>query len=307
MVSSAACALAVSMLVATSDADDDPTEQLGYTVLGMAVCGGLIPLRRVSRPRVEPRPVWVAVRCLVAGGSVGGAVYGCLQLKDPGDSLTASMGLVILVALMTPWLIPALDHWTRLCGIAGANVRVRRRFSVPHIVPWVLLGGLIVAVGSGVMMLKGTESLDTLSSGRVFAAFLGPVVAPSIVGVVLTSLIMRSRIANDVRGLRLSAASPAAWARVQVGEACCLTVTAALIIIALSTKVVMLLNQLLHSDSPSGMSALWEGLAGVWWAPFGLIFWRHVSCAVRRQAHSCGIPALNRPDPHKLMDGSPIF
>ncbi|MBK4182880.1 ABC transporter permease [Corynebacterium macginleyi] len=272
VVSSAACALAVSMLVATSDADDDPTEQLGYTVLGMAVCGGLIPLRRVSRPRVEPRPVWVAVRCLVAGGSVGGAVYGCLQLKDPGDSLTASMGLVILVALMTPWLIPALDQWTRLCGIAGANVRVRRRFSVPHIVPWVLLGGLIVAVGSGVMMLKGTESLDTLSSGRVFAAFLGPVVAPSIVGVVLTSLIMRSRIANDVRGLRLSAASPAAWARVQVGEACCLTVTAALIIIALSAKVVMLLNQLLHSDSPSGMSALWEGLAGVWWAPFGLIF-----------------------------------
>ncbi|WP_259466585.1 hypothetical protein [Corynebacterium macginleyi] len=182
------------------------------------------------------------------------------------------MGLVILVALMTPWLMPALDQWTRLCGIAGANVRVRRRFSVPHIVPWVLLGDLIVAVGSGVMMFKGTESLDTLSSGRVFAAFLGPVVAPSIVGAVLTSLIMRSRIANDVRGLRLAGASPAAWARVQVGEAFCLTVTAAAIVIALSATVVMLLNQLLQADSHSGMGALWEGLAGVWWAPFGLIF-----------------------------------
>lgn len=199
-------------------------------------------------------------------------MYGCLQIEDPGDSLAASMGLVILVALMTPWLMPALDQWTRLCGIAGANVRVRRRFSVPHIVPWVLLGGLIVAVGSGVMMLKGTESLDTLSSGRVFAAFLGPVVAPSIVGAVLTSLIMRSRIASDVRGLRLAGASPAAWARVQVGEAFCLTVTAAAIVIALSATVVMLLNQLLHPDSHSGMGALWEGLAGVWWAPFGLIF-----------------------------------
>lgn len=370
VVSSAACALAVSMLVATSDADDDPTGPLGGTVLGMAVCavvlitlsqmrliieerepvyrswrmigmpgwminsfivgqvsavsaiaaligtfparlfvepmaaafrsdgipmpelaitplviriavsvcvasavcGALIPLRRVFRPRVESRPVWVVLRCLVAAGLVGGAVYGCLQIEDPGDSLAASMGLVILVALMTPWLMPALDQWTRLCGIAGANVRVRRRFSVPHIVPWVLLGGLIVAVGSGVMMLKGTESLDTLSSGRVFAAFLGPVVAPSIVGAVLTSLIMRSRIASDVRGLRLDGASPAAWARVQVGEAFCLTVTAAAIVIALSATVVMLLNQLLHPDSHSGMGALWEGLAGVWWAPFGLIF-----------------------------------
>ena len=370
VVSSAACALAVSMLVATSDADDDPTGPLGGTVLGMAVCavvlitlsqmrliieerepvyrswrmigmpgwminsfivgqvsavsaiaaligtfparlfvepmaaafrsdgipmpelaitplviriavsvcvasavcGALIPLRRVFRPRVESRPVWVVLRCLVAAGLVGGAVYGCLQIEDPGDSLAASMGLVIRVALMTPWLMPALDQWTRLCGIAGANVRVRRRFSVPHIVPWVLLGGLIVAVGSGVMMLKGTESLDTLSSGRVFAAFLGPVVAPSIVGAVLTSLIMRSRIASDVRGLRLAGASPAAWARVQVGEAFCLTVTAAAIVIALSATVVMLLNQLLHPDSHSGMGALWEGLAGVWWAPFGLIF-----------------------------------
>ncbi|MBK4142951.1 ABC transporter permease [Corynebacterium macginleyi] len=370
VVSSAACALAVSMLVATSDADDDPTGPLGGTVLGMAVCavvlitlsqmrliieerepvyrswrmigmpgwminsfivgqvsavsaiaaligtfparlfvepmaaafrsdkipmpelaitplviriavdvcvasavcGALIPLRRVFRPRVEPRPVWVVLRCLVAAGLVGGTVYGCLQIEDPGDSLAASMGLVILVALMTPWLMPALDQWTRLCGIAGANVRVRRRFSVPHIVPWVLLGGLIVAVGSGVMMFKGTESLDTLSSGRVFAAFLGPVVAPSIVGAVLTSLIMRSRIANDVRGLRLAGASPAAWARVQVGEAFCLTVTAAAIVIALSATVVMLLNQLLQADSHSGMGALWEGLAGVWWAPFGLIF-----------------------------------
>ncbi|MBM0243197.1 ABC transporter permease [Corynebacterium macginleyi] len=370
VVSSAACALAVSMVVATSDADDDPTGPLGGTVLGIAVCavvlitlsqmrliieerepvyrswrmigmpgwminsfivgqvsavsaiaaligtfparlfvepmaaafrsdripmpelaitplviriavdvcvasavcGALIPLRRVFRPRVEPRPVWVVLRCLVAAGLVGGTVYGCLQIEDPGDSLAASMGLVILVALMTPWLMPALDQWTRLCGIAGANVRVRRRFSVPHIVPWVLLGGLIVAVGSGVMMFKGTESLDTLSSGRVFAAFLCPVVAPSIVGAVQTSLIMRSRIANDVRGLRLAGASPAAWARVQVGEAFCLTVTAAAIVIALSATVVMLLNQLLQADSHSGMGALWEGLAGVWWAPFGLIF-----------------------------------
>lgn len=370
VVSSAACALAVSMLVATSDADEDPTGPLGGTVLGMAVCavvlitlsqirliieerepvyrswrmigmpgwminsfivgqvsavsaiaafigtfparllvdpmaaafrsdgipmpelaitplviriavsvcvasavcGALIPLRRVFRPRVEPRPVWVVLRCLVAVGLVGGAVYGCLQIEDPGDSLAACMGLVILVALMTPWLMPALDQWTRLCGIAGANVRVRRRFSVPHIVPWVLLGGLIVAVGSGVMMLKDTDSLDTLSSGRVFAAFLGPVVAPSIVGAVLTSLIMRSRIASDVRGLRLAGASPAAWARVQVGEAFCLTITAAAIVITLSATVVVLLNHLLHPDSYSGMGALWEGLAGVWWGPFGLIF-----------------------------------
>ncbi|MDK4279363.1 FtsX-like permease family protein [Corynebacterium accolens] len=371
VVSSAACALAVSMLVATSDADEDPTGPLGGTVLGMAVCtvvlitlsqmrliieerepvyrswrmigmpgwminsfivgqviavsaiaaligtfparlfvepmaaafrsdgipmpelaitplviriavsicvasavcGALVPLRRVFRPRVEPRRVWVMLRCLVAAGLVGGAVYGCLQIEEPADSIAASMGLVILVAFMTPWLMPAVDQWTRLCGIAGANVRVRRRFSVPHIVPWVLFGGLIVAVGSGIRMFKSSMGdLDTLSSGQVFAAFLGPVVAPSIVGAVLTSLIMRSRIASDVRGLRLAGASPAAWVRVQVGEAFCLTVTAAVLVIALSVAVVAVLNELLYPDSYSGMSALREGLAGVWWEPFGAIF-----------------------------------
>ena len=58
----------------------------------------------------------------------------------------------------------------------------------------------------------------------------------------------------------------------QVGEAFCLTVTAAAIVITLSATVVALLNHLLHPSSHSGMSALWEGFAGVWWVPFGLIF-----------------------------------
>ena len=122
------------------------------------------------------------------------------------------------------------------------------------------------------MFKSSMGDLDTLSSGQVFAAFLGPVVAPSIVGAVLTSLIMRSRIASDVRGLRLAGASPAAWVRVQVGEAFCLTVTAAVLVIALSVAVVAVLNELLYPDSYSGMSALREDLAGVWWEPFGAIF-----------------------------------
>ena len=57
-----------------------------------------------------------------------------------------------------------------------------------------------------------------------------------------------------------------------MGEAFCLTVTAAALVIALSVAVVSVLNELLYPDSYSGMSAVRESLAGVWWAPFGAIF-----------------------------------
>lgn len=244
------------------------------TAIAVAVCtsaalvGALPPLRRVFRPRTPAHPAWLLVKFPLAAAAIGGTVYGCLHIDDPGDLLSAEMGLVILVALFLPWLMPAIDQWTRAAGIAGANVRVRRHFSTPHIVPWVLLGGFIVAVGSGLRFGNDAGAGGTLSSWQVFVALLGPVFAPSIVGAVLTSLLMRGRIDSDIRGLTLAGATPSAWARVQVGEAACLTLTAAGVVWALCLATLLPLHHLLTPQVSFGRTLVDE----LWWSAFAVIF-----------------------------------
>ena len=244
------------------------------TAIAVSVCtsaalvGALPPLRRVFRPRTPAHPMWLLVKFLLAAAAIGGTVYGCLHIDDPGDLLSAEMGLVILVALFLPWLMPGIDQWTRAAGIAGANVRVRRHFSTPHIVPWVLLGGFIVAVGSGLRFGNDAGAGGTLSSWQVFVALLGPVFAPSIVGAVLTSLLMRGRIDSDIRGLTLAGATPSAWARVQVGEAACLTLTAAGVVWALCLATLLPLHHLLTPQVSFGRTLVDE----LWWSAFAVIF-----------------------------------
>ncbi|MDK8692794.1 FtsX-like permease family protein [Corynebacterium sp. MSK158] len=244
------------------------------TAIAVAVCmsaalvGALPPLRRVFRPRTPAHPMWLLVKFLLAPAAIGGTVYGCLHIEDPGDLLSAEMGLVILVALFLPWLMPGIDQWTRAAGIAGDNVRVRRHFSTPHIVPWVLLGGFIVAVGSGLRFGNDAGAGGTLSSWQVFVALLGPVFAPSIVGAVLTSLLMRGRIDSDIHGLTLAGATPSAWARVQVGEAACLTLTAAGVVWALCLATLLPLHHLLTPQVSFGRTLVEE----LWWSAFAVIF-----------------------------------
>ncbi|MEO5309538.1 ABC transporter permease [Corynebacterium sp. c3Ub_189] len=244
------------------------------TAIAVAVCtsaavvGALPPLRRVFRPRTPAHPAWLLVKFALAAAAIGGTVYGCLHIDDPGDLLSAEMGLVILVVVFLPWLMPGIDQWTRAAGIAGANVRVRRHFSTPHIVPWVLIGGFIVAVGSGLRFGNDAGAGGTLSSWQVFVALLGPVFAPSIVGAVLTSLLMRGRIDSDIRGLTLAGATPLAWARVQVGEAACLTLTAAGVVWALCLATLLPLHHLLTPQVSFGRTLVDE----LWWSAFAVIF-----------------------------------
>lgn len=236
--------------------------------MSAALVGALPPLRRVFRPRAATHPAWLMVKFLLASVAVGSTVYGCLHIDDPGDLLSAEMGLVILVALFLPWLMPGIDQWTRAVGIAGNNVRVRRSFSTPHIVPWVLVGGFIVAVGSGLRFGNDAGAGGTLSSWQAFLALLGPVFAPSIVGAVLTSLLMHGRIAADIRGLTLAGAAPSAWARVQVGEAACLTLTAAGVVWALCLATLLPLQHLLTPQASFGRTLVEE----LWWPSFAVIF-----------------------------------
>ena len=134
--------------------------------------------------------------------------------------------------------------------------------------PWVLVGGFIVAVGSGLRFESSAGAGGTLSSWQVFVALLGPVFAPSLVSAVLTSLLMHGRIASDIRGLTLAGAAPLAWIRVQVGEAACLTLTAAGVVCALCLATLLPLHHLLTPQVPFGRTVVEQ----LWWPAFAVIF-----------------------------------
>lgn len=220
-------------------------------------------MEQIFRPQADAHPLWITVRSVVAAVAIAGCSVGGAYIEKTGDVLTWAMGMSILIPLLLPWLLPFLDQWTRVLGIAGANVRVRRKFSSPHIVPWVLFGGLIISVGSGLRVIKDAEPGSTVSAWQVFVVVLGPVLAPSIVGAVMTSLIMHARIKSDIRGLRLAGAPGRSWILIQIGEAFALTGTAALVVLVFTVLTVGIVNSHL-TDSVS--------FHGIWWTAFACTF-----------------------------------
>lgn len=230
---------------------------------GAAIAGALLPLGQIFRPQADAHSWWITVRSVVAAVAIAGCSVGGAYIEKTGDVLTWAMGMSILIPLLLLWLLPFLDQWTRVLGIAGANVRVRRKFSSPHIVPWVLFGGLIISVGSGLRVIKDAEPGSTVSAWQVFVVVLGPVLAPSIVGAVMTSLIMHVRIKSDIRGLRLAGAPGRSWILIQIGEAFALTGTAAMVVLVFTVLTVGIVN-----DHLTGFVSF----HGIWWTAFGSTF-----------------------------------
>jgi hypothetical protein len=230
---------------------------------GAAIAGALLPLRQIFRSQTDSHPLWITVRSAVATVAIAGCSIGGASIEKTEDVLAWAMGMSVLIPLLLPWLLPLLDQWTRVLGIAGANVRVRRNFSSPHIVPWVLFGSLIIGVGSGLRLIKDAEPGSSMSAWQVFVVVLGPVFAPSIAGAVTTSLIMHARIKSDIRGLRLAGAPGRSWILIQIGEAFALTGTAALVVLVFTVLTVGIVN-----DHLTGFVSF----HGIWWTAFGSTF-----------------------------------
>ncbi|WKD60548.1 FtsX-like permease family protein [Corynebacterium ciconiae DSM 44920] len=239
---------------------DQLTVSAATALLSVGVCAGaavlavLLPVRRIFRPKVVRTARWTApLAVLLLAAVVAPSLFA--EMK-PDDLLGWSMGLIAGVGLLIPWLMPLVDQWTRVMGIAGANVRQRRRFSAPQILPWVLFGGLIVVIGSGMRAMMADGANAQVSKWQVFVVVLGPAIVPSVVAALSISLLMRHRIAADVRALRLAGAPSRAPLSIQVGEACALAVTAAAIVAVMAVYVVTQLNRALGSENL---------LTGLWW------------------------------------------
>jgi len=230
---------------------------------GAAIAGALLPLKQIFRPQTDSHPLWITIRSAVATVAIAGCSIGGACIEKTEDVLAWALGMSVLIPLLLPWLLPLLDQWTRVLGIAGANVRVRRNFSSPHIVPWVLFGNLIISVGSGLRLIKGAEPGSSMSAWQVFVVVLGPVLAPSIVGAVMTSLIMHARIKRDIHGLRLAGAPSRSWILIEIGEAFALTGTVAVVVLVFTVLTVGIVN-----DHLTGFVSF----HGIWWTAFACTF-----------------------------------
>ncbi|MBV7281881.1 ABC transporter permease [Corynebacterium sp. TAE3-ERU30] len=226
-----------------------------------AVLAVLWPVRRIFRPVVVRSSWWTTpVAALVVAAVLAPSIVATME---PDAFLGWSMGLIVAVSLVMPWLLPLLDQWTRVMGVAGANVRNRRRFSAPQIVPWVIFGGLIVVVGSGMRAMMLASGSWHVSSWEVFVVLLGPSIIPSVVAALAISLLMRHRIAADVRALRLAGAPPRTPLTIQIGEALAHTITAAAVVALMAIYVVVRLNGLLGVEDP---------FTGLWWQAWLVMF-----------------------------------
>ena len=97
--------------------------------------------------------------------------------------------------------------------------------------------------------------------------FIGWDDAPAAVAAYVESR-KREWLAGLARGLTLAGATPGAWARIQVGEAACLTLTAAGVVWALCLATLLPLHHLLTPQVSFGRTLVDE----LWWPAFAVIF-----------------------------------
>lgn len=218
--------------------------------VGAGVTGAICALFRMNRGSGNRSTLWGVVKVVIALAVIGSATVPAMSgLSRPDDAVSWSMGLVVLLAVMCGWLLPLLDQWTRVLGVAGANIRARRQFVTPQIVPWVLVGGLLVAVGSGFRVLLFADPGSGISSWQVIAVVLGPTVVPSLAAALSTTLIMRRRIHSDSVVLWLAGAPRRAVLSVQLKEAMAMTLTAGVVVATMAMLTVAVLNKVLTGQA----------------------------------------------------------
>ena len=176
------------------------------------------------------------------------------------------MGLVILVALFLPWLMPALDQWTRAAGIAGANVRVRRHFSTHT--------SCRGCSSAALLSPSARPALCKRRRRRRHLVLVAGLRRPFRSGLCTQHRRRCAHLAADARAhrLRYPRSHPGRRHRLGLGprasgEAACLTLTAAGVVWALCLATLLPLHHLLTPQASFGHTLVEE----LWWSAFAVI------------------------------------
>jgi predicted lysophospholipase L1 biosynthesis ABC-type transport system permease subunit len=191
--------------------------------LAAAVCG--VTGRALSVARV--RPV-VALRAavvpkarpgvLATGMGVMFAVSLVMlitseDLSENGAVVGAQLILLMTVVPLTGWFLPLILQWTRVLHVFGTSARVaadsariRTAFTSAQVLPWFLVAGSVVGIGSPIMVMLRSEG-GQISGLGIFAVMFGPAVVPPLVAGLSSVLVMRPRRRQDEAVLLRAGAS----------------------------------------------------------------------------------------------------
>lgn len=252
--------------------------------LGRAVSVGWRPAVKAARGAAVPkvrRGVWATVFGLTFAGTGLILPFTGEMRGDP----TAGVGIATIVLLamvcLMPWFIRPVLQWTRAlhaCGVtarvATGSARARTAYTSAQVVPWFLLAGMVVGVGSPIKALSGVEEGAGVSSLGLTFVLLAPALVPALVAGVGSLCVMAPRTRADERTLARAGASTGQRNRALLWEASAVTATVGILTLGLALVGVALTNVTATGSAfPSAWwaSILWLPLVAILSAMFALM------------------------------------
>lgn len=247
-----------------------------------ALCGALgrafsvsrvrpvVALRAAVVPRSRPGLLATGTGVFFGIGLVAMLTSG--DLHEDGAVVGAQLILFMTVAPLTGWILPPVLQWTRVLRLFGVaartaadSVRVRSAFTCAQVMPWFLVAGTVVGVGSPMMVMVRAEGGELDGLG-VAAVMFAPAVIPPLVAGLASVLVMEPRHRQDAAVLYRAGASLLQRRAVGWWESAMVVVSAGLLTLLFTVPGVALTNHVIRDE-------VWppEWWRDILWGPLGVI------------------------------------
>ena len=252
--------------------------------LGRAVSVGWRPAVKSARgaavPKVRPGG-WATLIGVTFAGTAAVLPFTDELRGDPTAGIGIATIVLIAMVCLLPWFIRPVLQWTRalhVCGVsarvAAGSARARTAFTSAQVVPWFLLAGMVVGVGSPIKALSAIEEEAGASNFGLTFMLLAPAFVPALVAGIGSLCVMAPRAWADGRTLARAGASAGQHRLVLTGEVFAVTVTVGLLTLVLAFCGVALTNVTAAGTAfPPGWweSILWAPLAAILSVQFALM------------------------------------
>lgn len=295
----------------------DPEVGVDVIAIAVAVCAGAVVLGSLGKVLAvsRVRPV-AALRTAVAptarpgilatGWSLMMTVVLVMfltsgEIHEDGAVLGVQVIVLLTVVPVTGWLVLVLLPWTRLLHIFGPSARVsaggsriRSAFTNAQVLPWFLLAGLIVGIGSPMMVVVRADGAE-LTGAELLVPILAPAVIPPLAAGIASILVLTPTMRADARVLVRAGGGRRHLLEVIGWDSLVVVVTAGMLTLAVTVPGIAVANAVCRGEPwPPG-----------WWTdillvPFGVIasaMWLLIS----------GVSFLARPtSPGRGVETTPV-
>jgi hypothetical protein len=225
-------------------------------------------LRAAVVPKERPGIVATGTGLLFGVSAV--AIGFSEEVAEDGGVLALQMMVLLTMVPLTGWFLPLVLQWTRVLRFLGVSartaadsVRVRTAFTCAQVLPWFLVAGSVVGVGSPMMVLVHAEGGHVDGLG-VAAVMFAPAVLPPLVAGLASVLVMRPRHVSDAVVLFRAGATRGQRRAVAWWESAAVVVSAGILTLLLTVPGVVAANHIYRGAFlPDGWwrDILWTPLA----------------------------------------------